>query len=93
MWATHYEKNETIHVIRTGTQRSGLTQGAVRQLAQWFDDILICWYVSEMDHRSGSCCSKSESGHSILAAYAAAFLSVIALQEGTDVSSRRLCHE
>ena len=86
VWATHYEKNETIHVIRTGTQRSGLTQGAVRQLAQWFDDILICWYVSEMDHRSGSCCSKNESGHSILAAYSAAFLSVIALQEGTDVS-------
>lgn len=83
IWASRFDENESLHVIRTGSQRSGLTQGSVRQLAQWFDDILTFWYVSEVDGRA----SREKENHcgSVLAAYCAVFLSVIALQEGADV--------
>ena len=64
IWADLYECNEVIHVIRTGSQRVGLTQGSVRQLAQWFDDTLLNWYFSDIvpikDHKAT---------HSILSAY------------------------
>lgn len=83
IWASRFDENESLHVIRTGSQRSGLTQGSVRQLAQWFDDILTFWYVSEVD---GSASREKENRcGSVLAAYCAVFLSVIALQEGADV--------
>ena len=91
IWATSYAKNETIHVVRPGSQRSGLTQGAVRQLAQWFDDILMCWYVKEMDRRMGLD-SEQTASRSILAAYTAVFLSVLSLQEGADVFFHSFAH-
>lgn len=51
IWADRYEKNESLHVIRTASQRPALTQGTVRQLAQWFDDILTNWYLSNSNHQ------------------------------------------
>lgn len=92
IWATSYANNETIHVSRPGSQRSGLSQGAVRQLAQWFDDILMCWYVKEMDRRMGRTESEQSPSRSILAAYTAVFLSVLSLQEGADVRFRLFVH-
>ena len=83
IWASRFDENESLHVIRTGSQRSGLTQGSVRPLAQWFDDILTFWYVSEVDGRASR--EKENRCGSVLAAYCAVFLSVIALQEGADV--------
>lgn len=86
IWASRFDENESLHVIRTGSQRSGLTQGSARQLAQWFDDILTFWYVSEVADRTSR--ERDNRCGSVLAAYCAVFLSVIALQEGADVGLR-----
>lgn len=48
IWGAPYQLNETIRVTRTAFQRYHFTQGAIRQLAQWFDTILMKWYVSEL---------------------------------------------
>ena len=78
VWGSAYDKNETLHVVRTGSQRTGLTQGSVRQLAQWFDDVLTYWIVEDTE-------PAANRRRSVLAAYTAVFLAVIALQEGEDV--------
>ena len=82
VWGSAYDKNETLHVVRTGSQRTGLTQGSVRQLAQWFDDVLTYWLVEDTE-------PAANRRRSVLAAYTAVFLAVIALQEGEDVGVRR----
>lgn len=88
IWATQDAKNELIHVTRIGMNRPELTQGMVRQLAQWFDNLLICWHM----HDRGQSRESDESNpsmkysHHNLTAFVAAFLSVIALSNGTDVS-------
>lgn len=64
IWADLYEQNEVIHVIRTGSQRVGLTQGSVRQLAQWFDDTLLNWYFTDIFP-----IKEHKTTHSILSAY------------------------
>ena len=88
IWATQDAKNEFIHVTREGINRSELTQGMVRQLAQWFDNLLICWHMHDRRQsreNDESNLSMKHSNHN-LTAFVAAFLSVIALLNGIDVS-------
>lgn len=97
IWADIYEKNETIHVIRTSSQRLGLTQGAVRQLAQWFDDILMNWYISDLNpHQEQkpyrNALTASPLCSLLISSFTAVFLSVIAFQEGIDVLTLLLVH-
>ena len=54
----------------------------MRQLAQWFDDVLTYWLVEDTE-------PAANRRRSVLAAYTAVFLAVIALQEGEDVGVRR----
>ena len=85
VWGSSYDKNETLHVIRTDSQRTGLTQGSVRQLAQWFDDVLTSWLVEGMTPtKPESVCNHRRN---VVAAYTAVFLAVIALQEGEKVAA------
>ena len=79
IWAAEFEKNETVHVIRTGSQRAGLSLGCVRQLAIWFDDILMYWQLKDSKGHS------SNHFRNLLTAYTSVFLSVIALQQGVKV--------
>lgn len=83
IWASKFEKNEKVHVIRTGTQRNGFSQGSVRQLAIWFDDILMYWQLKDTEHPSAT------HHRNLLTAYTAVFLAVIALQQGIKVWHRQ----
>ena len=79
IWASKFEMNEKVNVIRTGTQRNGFSQGSVRQLAIWFDDILMYWQLKDTEHPS------TTHHRNLLTAYTAVFLAVIALQQGIKV--------
>lgn len=79
IWASKFEMNEKVNVIRTGTQRNGFSQGSVRQLAIWFDDILMYWQLKDTEHPSAT------HHRNLLTAYTAVFLAVIALQQGIKV--------
>ena len=79
IWASKFEMNEKVHVIRPGTQRAGFSQGSVRQLAIWFDDILMYWQLKDTEHPSAM------PHRNLLTAYTAVLLAVIALQQGIKV--------
>ena len=89
IWAGHFEMNESIQVTRTEKNCLGFTQGIVRQLAQWFDSLLIYWYVSRSHHYGNNhfLLSPSHIPHpNAIVAFVSAFLSVIALHNGTEVA-------
>ena len=65
VWANLSGKNERIHIMRASFQQLHLTQGAVRQLATWFDDILGKRQILEMDCIS----NPSKTSQDIVVAY------------------------
>lgn len=83
VWGSAYDKNETLHVVRTGSQRTGLTQGSVR--AARASGSTTCSPTGSWRTRN----PPPIVGAAWLAAYTAVFLAVIALQEGEDVGVRR----
>ena len=88
IWAGLFEMNESIQVSRTEMICHGFTQGRVRQLAQWFDSLLMYWSASKSSQNSHDhiLYNPSYLPHSnAIVAYVAAFLAVIALCNGTEV--------